>query len=391
MTTNKTRRHSILTAHLLMSLWILLCSLTQPAFGQKHKVSFKDSLDNKIDLSDWIINAHGFIPVPMIITEPAVGGFGGGLFALFIQPNTPYLDSIDGQLVRTRAKPNMYGAGGMYTANGTWGAGAYSAGEIKSWRTNYRLIAAYADANLNFYKELQNGEEISFEFNIRAMPLYGQLVKHLGVSKWNAGFNYLYLQTKLMRTNAEFHDPKEVDGHISRPGILVEYDKRDNDFTPNKGLRWNTQASTSVEWLGSDYTYQGINSALYAWIPVAPTLYAGLRSEYQQVWGDIPFYLLPFINIRGIPLARYQGTRTFLAETEWRWDFTRRWSAVAFGGGGVAVPEDTSFGDASWHFSGGGGGRYLLARKLGLRAGLDIARGPEDWAYYIVVGSYWIR
>lgn len=61
--------------------------------GQQ-KISFKDSLDHKIDLSDWVISANGFIPVPIIITEPALGGFGGLLAAAFVKPQTPYLDTI---------------------------------------------------------------------------------------------------------------------------------------------------------------------------------------------------------------------------------------------------------------------------------------------------------
>ena len=39
----------------------------------------------------------------------------------------------------------------------------------------------------------------------------------------------------------------------------------------------------------------------------------------------------------------------------------------------------------------GGGFRYLVARRLGLKAGIDIARGPEEWAFYIQVGSAWLR
>jgi len=37
----------------------------------------------------------------------------------------------------------------------------------------------------------------------------------------------------------------------------------------------------------------------------------------------------------------------------------------------------------------GVGFRYLLARVLGMRAGLDVARGPEENAFHIVVGSSW--
>jgi hypothetical protein len=38
----------------------------------------------------------------------------------------------------------------------------------------------------------------------------------------------------------------------------------------------------------------------------------------------------------------------------------------------------------------GGGFRYLLARQFGVRAGLDVARGPEDWAWYVVFGNAWM-
>lgn len=66
----------------------------------------------------------GFAPAQKqkvsLITEPALGGFGGVLFSLFVDPNTPYRDSVDGKVVLSRAKPNLYGAGGAYTANGTW-------------------------------------------------------------------------------------------------------------------------------------------------------------------------------------------------------------------------------------------------------------------------------
>ena len=99
----------------------------------------------------------------------------------------------------------------------------------------------------------------------------------------------------------------------------------------------------------------------------------------------------PFIVMRGIPIMRYQGDITALAETEWRWDFTNRHSLVTFGGAAKAISNGDTFQESSWRVAGGLGWRYLLARKLKLRAGIDIARGPEDWAYYIVFGTNWIK
>src|SRR5688572_9144879 len=355
------------------------------------KVSFKDSLDNKFDMSDWVLTANGFIPIPMLITEPALGGFGGALFAIFVDENKPYIDTIGGQVVSTRVKPTIYGVGAVYTANKSWLAAGATMGVIKKWRANYRVATGYADINMEFYRELQNGDDYSFEFNIETFPVHGQLIKQLRRSPWFIGLSYLFLSTKLKLTNPEFHDADDVQSNISRLGILLEFDNRDNIFTPNKGFRWNTLNSVSDEILGSDYNFTSVNSAAFWYIPISKKIVSGFRAEYQQLWGDAPFYMLPYINMRGIPTVRYQRNIIALAETEWRWDFTTRYSLVGFGGAGKAIADESNFEDSDWRYSGGAGFRYLIARKLKLRMGVDVAHGPEDWAYYIVFGTNWVR
>ena len=358
--------------------------------GQKN-ISFKDSLDHKVDLSDWVIKANGFIPVPILITEPALGGFGGLLAAVFIKPNTPYLDSIDGKLVQTRVKPNIYGGAGGYTANGTWLVGGFATGAIKKWRANYRVATGLANVNLDFYRDFPTIGERSFEFNMKTIPFSAHLIKQINQSSWYAGLDYLYLKTELKNNNVDFNSPKEVNSIISRLGLLVDYDKRDNIFTPNKGFLFNSLIGASEDFLGSDYNYVSINSAAFAYLPISNNITSGFRVEYQQIFGDAPFYMLPYVNMRGIPIMRYQGDIVALAETEWRWDFTGRYSLVAFGGLSTAVPKQSNFHDSSWKAAGGMGARYLIARKLKLRMGIDIARGPEEWAYYIVFGTSWTR
>lgn len=37
----------------------------------------------------------------------------------------------------------------------------------------------------------------------------------------------------------------------------------------------------------------------------------------------------------------------------------------------------------------GGVGRYEIARRFGMQAGVDVAWGPEAAAFYITVGSAW--
>jgi outer membrane protein assembly factor BamA len=223
------------------------------------------------------------------------------------------------------------------------------------------------------------------------VPVYGQLIKQIGRSHWYVGANYLYLQSQIERGNPIFYQPEEISSKVSRLSLLMEYDSRDNIFTPNKGLLLNTQVGAAGESIGSDYDYQLINSAAFYYLPLSHKLISGFRAEYQQVWNDVPFYLKPFINMRGIPVARYQGNVTTLLETEWRYDFVPRWSGLIFSGAGKAIQDWTDFSDAPWHGSVGVGGRYLIASKLKLRMGIDVARGPEQWAYYIVFGTSWVR
>jgi outer membrane protein assembly factor BamA len=384
-------KHKFYVSMAKVILSISLSLLMGVSLIAQDKRTLKDSLDGAFDLSDWVLTAHGFIPVPMLITEPALGGFGGALMAVFITRNAPYVDTVDGKPVKQRVKPNVYGLGGAYTANGTWLTAGASMGVIRKWRAYYRLAGGYANVNLNFYKTLLTAGDQAFLFTIKTVPLYGQLIKQIGRSHWYIGANYLFLQSQIERGDPVFYQGKEISSRVGRLSMLVEYDSRDNIFTPDKGFLLNTQVGAAGQPIGSDYDYQMINSAAFYYVPLSHKLIAGFRAEYQQVWNDVPFYLKPFISLRGIPVARYQGNITTLVETEWRWDFVPRWSGLVFSGAGKAFQGWTDFSDARWHGSVGVGGRYLMARKLKLRMGVDVARGPEQWAYYIVFGTSWVR
>ena len=137
------------------------------AHAQKKKLSFKDSLDKKFDMSDYIIDLHGFIPVPILITEPALGGFGGGIAPVFIRKNAPYIDTVNGQVKVTPVSPNITGGVGLYTVNGTWFTALFKGGTLVKSRIKYRMGIAYANVNIAYYRDIPNIGETKFEVNIR--------------------------------------------------------------------------------------------------------------------------------------------------------------------------------------------------------------------------------
>ena len=118
---------------------------------------------------------------------------------------------------------------------------------------------------------------------------------------------------------------------------------------------------------------------------------SGFRFESQIATGDSPFYMLPFIPLQGVPAMRYQGELTALVETEQEILLSKRWSVVEFGGYGIAskLIDELNNNISAWNA--GAGFRYLVARLFGLKMGLDIARGPEQWAIYVVVGTSWMK
>ena len=65
--------------------------------------------------------------------------------------------------------------------------------------------------------------------------------------------------------------------------------------------------------------------------------------------------------------------------------------AEIFFGVGFALPDFEDVLKNQGRPAGGLGFRYFLARDYGIHAGVDVARGPEQWAWYLTIGSNWFR
>jgi len=374
---------------------VLLLLFNSCLLAQKKRIPLKDSLDGAFDLGDYIIDANGFVPIPYIITEPALGNFGVALIPVFIKKRPPYLDSIKGKWVKTPVAPDVTGGMGLYTLNETWGLAGFRMGTLVKSRIKYRVGGAYMNINMSFFKTFDQLGEKEMKFNFKTVPLFLQAIKRIRFSNWYAGFKYLFLKTDVRYVGDKLLDSLarelEQDRMISQLGAIIELDNRDNIFTPDKGIKIHVDGACSDNILGSDYDYWRLNYYMYAYRPVSKKLIGGLRLDGQQAFGDVPFYMLPYIDMRGIPAVRYQGKADVLSELELRWDFVKRWSAVFFSGAGKAFDDWNEFGSSDWIWSYGAGFRYMLARKFKLRVGIDVAHGPETWAYYIVFGSNWFK
>jgi hypothetical protein len=115
---------------------------------------------------------------------------------------------------------------------------------------------------------------------------------------------------------------------LSELSGIIELDNRDNIFTPDKGIKFHVDGGCSNEAIGSHYNFWEVNYYSYLYHPLSRNIIGGLRVDGQQSFGSVPFYPLPYLDMRGVPVFRYQGQADILTEAELRWDFIDRWSMI---------------------------------------------------------------
>jgi len=355
----------------------------------KKKVTFKDTLDHNLDFSDYLINMHGFVPWPVIISEPALGSFGIAMALVFVSPKKSAKGADQFRF------PDITGVAGMYTVNNTWGGGAMRQGSVPKIGLRYTVGFGYVDAKMDFYRESKYFGEIKYKFNLKPIVLAVDLSENLWKNKLFAGIRYEFARMRIAYDTPNIpdsiYDKNTFDKNIGNLGIYAEWDSRNTLFTPDKGVRFKASAGLGRSWTGSSFDFERYEAFTNIFIqPVKPWV-CGLRVDFQAVGGTIPFYYYPYIDMRGIAMMRYQGQQVLVIETEQRFDITRRWSVLGFVGTGKTFSNQRFMEDKNWHWAGGAGFRYLLARLFRMRMGVDIAAGPDQFAYYIVLGHYWNR
>jgi len=121
-----------------------------PAAATNAPSKIRSPDDGWLDVSGFLDESYGFIPLVIPITEPAVGyGAAGGL---------AFIDKPLGEAQAGFGRPNITVVGGLGTENGTWGG---MAGNLHHWlddRLQTLVGVIHASVNLDFYGIGENGE-----------------------------------------------------------------------------------------------------------------------------------------------------------------------------------------------------------------------------------------
>jgi hypothetical protein len=371
--------------HLLLLFYLFVGTITYAQKEGNPLDVFRDSLDRAFDISDFLLNKKGFLVVPTIITEPAVGYGVAGAAVYF---HSSYSAK--------KGPPSMSGILGGGTQNGTWLAGAFHVGYWNHDRIRYMGAIVRTYANLGYYGSgiIEEFDDMSVNLNLDAWVLIQQIKFRVAESNFFLGGRYLYLDT-----DNTFEIPVEIpefegvefSSKLSEASLILNFDSRNNVFTPSEGFFIELSGTYSDEWMGSDALYGRISTTLLGYFHANKKLVFGLRHESTYSLGDIPFYARPIVMLRGAPLMKYQNNNTTVMEAEANWNLYRRWYLIGFTGIGNAFSDFESFSKGKSISSVGTGFRYLIARKFGMQMGMDFAKSTDDFAFYIVFGCGWLR
>lgn len=351
--------------------------------------NFIDPTDGEFDISEFLATRSGFLPAPIILTEPTLG-YGGGASLLFLQPRNK-----DGQ--KGFRRPNITIVGGLGTQNGTW---AGFAGDLRHWldgRVRTFVGGMTGQIRLDFYglglDRITRGNPVGYQLDVNGARVGGQY-RLTGTDIW-LGASYQYASIDATFRSGVWRDPLpqrnllDTKATLSGPIVRATWDTRNSIFTPTRGYFSQVELGTGWEALGGSTTYQVLDLTNIAYFQLAPTVSVGVRADFARSFGDPPFYLEPSLAFEGLPAMRYQGRMIAQGQGQVSWRFWNRFSLVGFVGGGGAWNRDARFHEAKSAWAGGGGVRYELARLFKLSYGFDYAWGPDGGIFYVVVGSAW--
>jgi hypothetical protein len=377
-----------------------------------------DPDDGMLDASKYLSEVPlGFLPVPTIITEPATGNGLGVVGVFFHESEEQKKQRIDkssskGHYVLPK-NISLVGLGA--TENGSKGAGVGHMGYWYEDRLRYKGYALYPDFNLDFYSLGGTDLPKPVELNITGPVVIQELKARLGDSHWFAGGHQVYRTVETTLTNSDELQllPDSVPGNhnlnskldsylsdkidstetTSGLGFILEYDSRNNPMSPSKGYDYQFEVTRFDEGIGSDVDYNSYHFEGLNYWSLSKHFDFALRLQYDAVDADddqeLPTYVPPSIDLRGVPAMRYQGNSVALGEIELTYKLNKRWKFNTFTGTGRAAQSFSDLNDSDSAENYGIGFRYLIAKRYGFSMGADIAKGPEDTAFYIQAGSTW--
>ena len=197
---------------------------------------FRDPKDGAFDISEFLSTRTGFLPLVIPITEPAVG-YGLAVGLTFFHGHPQVVPTNDPGQTRV-LMPSMTVVFGAATENGTYAGGLAHLGVWDDGHIRYVGAIGYASANLDWYGAGDSLQGHSISYTNKVFFIQQQMTFQLGKSDFFLGPEFRFLSTDASFTASNFDSgivPNEFQSQTSGLGLILDYDTRDQPFSPTRG------------------------------------------------------------------------------------------------------------------------------------------------------------
>ncbi len=326
-----------------------------------------------------------FAGVPIFSYNKSFGGIFGAMGCLFF--------SID-KTRDTISPASNIGLGAIYTTNKTW----FGFGFAKLYYSEdlFRTTVAGGTGTFNFQFFYQNtwvpgafidySTAMNFIYAEQLIRFYGRVYTGLAFTYYNVSTSFEEILTDSSARN------------YLAIGIPLTVDSRDNVQNPAKGWFANARLNRFSQKLGSATDFTKLDTDASYFLSVGKEIEEKKRSavvlaskvSISTALGAVPFEAQTVVGgnvLRGYSEGKYRGDQVYAVQTEFRYNFFKKWGAVVFTGVATPVTEGVSWTVDQLLPAGGAGIRYMMIPDLQLNVGLEAAAGKGDYGVYFRIGE----
>lgn len=330
------------------------------------------------------LSAGQFLAVPIPVSNPTIGT-GLQVALLYLHPEAP--DSGNDT-------PNgTTGIGAMYTDTESSVYGLFHDDYLFDDKLRLRGGFGVSDVNIDYYgSNIDPGlDDSRLEYNLKSnFGMLQTLARIPGTQNWFAGLRAMGMQADISFDLGDFFEnlpPFSADMTIANLAIVSNYDTRDNNYYPTSGRYFQASFAKDDESFGSDYNFNRYSTSYNQYFALNEANVIAVRGVATEVSGDIPFFLLPSLDMRGFSSGRYQDEAVMSAHIEWRHKFSPRWGFIVSAEAGKVGDSIGELSDRDTITSVGAGIRWQVSKDQPMHLGIDVGYSGDESAIYIQIGE----
>ncbi len=325
--------------------------------------------------ADTLNRKPGVAGVPDLCFDRSRGFGGGGSVMLVL-----YMDQENRQ-----TPASEFSITGDYTSKKDWMVFINARMFFKDDRFRLTLLGGYFNSNFQTYKTLGN-DQIEIPYNTHGGIFFIDQSMRV-YDRFYVGIIGQYYKSHLIFDEPDF-STENTDSYQNAIGASMMYDSKDDQNFPTKGLLAAFLYKNFPTWLSNDSTFNKLDLFVNYYHPLRSDMVLASRLALNTAVGnDVPFAAQSYVgnkDIRGYSKGEYRGNQTYAVQSEFRWNFYKKWGAVGFFG--LAMAQSPGY--TSPLLPGGGVGvRYRILPQFKVNIGMDVALGKNDWGLYFRIGE----